>query len=674
MPSVSAAQRFRKDHPCPICGGYKEAPQGQGSRCWGFLSDDGRFAHCVRDEHAGRLSKHPNSDTYRHRLIGDCLCGVRHDPSPSSSSSNGAGPRRQVATYDYHNEAGTLVYQVVRYAPKGFSQRCPNGQGGWLWKLDGVRRLPYALPELIAAVKTGDTIFIPEGEKDCRILQQRGLVATTNSEGAGNWHNHFAEFFRGAQVVLLPDNDDEGRQHIAKVSRNLAPVVKWLKRVELPGLPKHGDVSDWLKAGHTVDELLALVDKAPIIRPEDLSDAEDHRGLELTSLADLLQESDEELPWLVDTLLPSRGFSLLAGKPKAGKSTFARCLALVVARGEPFLGRETTKGPVVYLALEEKRSEIRKHFREMGANGDEAIYTFAATAPTDALERIRTVAEAKHPALIIIDPLFRLTRVKDGNDYAQVTQALEPLLALARETGSHVLCAHHLGKGERSGGDAILGSTAIFAAVDTALILKRLEYYRTLASIQRYGEDLEETVLRFDTTTRTISLGELKEKEDEQRIAKAILEYLEACEQEEARQEAPTEPEITAAVEGWNRLKRSAIRSLVNERKVERVGKGARGDPFRYALPNSRLLVRPIDNVQAYENPKSAPSPDQHSDDSRTSDFAQSEIFANPAYENSDPKKDPLAKEDRCPRCGGQDWAEWHDGRRVCMACLRDTG
>jgi AAA domain len=101
-------------------------------------------------------------------------------------------------------------------------------------------------------------------------------------------------------------------------------------------------------------------------------DGEGHGSrMELTSLGDLLQETDEELPWLEENLLPSRGFSLLAGKPKAGKSTFARCLALAVARGECFLGRATTKGPVLYLALEEKRSEVRNHFREMGAKGDE---------------------------------------------------------------------------------------------------------------------------------------------------------------------------------------------------------------------------------------------------------------------------------------------------------------
>jgi predicted ATP-dependent serine protease len=269
---------------------------------------------------------------------------------------------------------------------------------------------------------------------------------------------------------------------------------------------------------------------------------------------------------------------LLVAKPKAGKSTLARNLALAIAQGKDFFFKCTQKGPVIYLALEEKRSEVRKHFQEMGATGEEEIYLFVASAPADALRQIRAVAEEKKPVLIIIDPLFRLTRVKDGNDYAQVTQALEPLLVLARETGAHVLCVHHAGKGEREGGDSILGSTAIFAAVDTALIMKRSERYRTLSSIQRYGEDLPETVLRFDQTSRTVTLGESKEHEEEARTADAIVDFLKT-------KEAPvTEAEIDAEVEGRTTRKRKAIRDLVAAGAVERTGKGGKKDPFHYVL------------------------------------------------------------------------------------------
>jgi RecA-family ATPase len=165
-----------------------------------------------------------------------------------------------------------------------------------------------------------------------------------------------------------------------------------------------------------------LVDEASH-KPETLPNGR----LPLTPLGDLLSEPEEAVPWLVDKSLPSGGFSLLVAKPKAGKSTLARNLALAVSRGDLFLNKPTQQGAVIYLALEEKRSEVRKHFQEMGATGAEEIYIFAASAPVDALKQIRAVVEDKKPVLLIVDPLFRLARVKDGNDYAQVTAALEPM-------------------------------------------------------------------------------------------------------------------------------------------------------------------------------------------------------------------------------------------------------
>jgi putative DNA primase/helicase len=267
---VTRTARFRKSSPCPICNGFDEAPRGTGQRCYGFLSDDGLYAHCTREESAGRLRLNADSQTYAHRLRGDCPCGGRHDPTPAVRprlSRRAGALRRQVAVYEYVDEQGTLLYQVVRFVDldgaKSFSQRRPDGQGGWLWNLNGVRRVLYELPALLAAVPAGTTIFIPEGEKDCLTLRQRELVATTNSEGAGKWRPDFAAYFVGAHVVVLPDNDAEGRAHADRVVASLLPVAASLKRLELPDLPAKGDVSDWFTAGHTVEELQALVAQAP---------------------------------------------------------------------------------------------------------------------------------------------------------------------------------------------------------------------------------------------------------------------------------------------------------------------------------------------------------------------------------------------------------------------------
>lgn len=167
-----------------------------------------------------------------------------------------------VATYDYKNSAGRLVFQVLRYRPKDFRQRRPDGAGGWIWNLDGVQRVLYRLPELLAA-DPATIAFVVEGEKDADRLHSLGLLATTNAQGAGKWRPAYAEALRGRPVVILPDNDAPGEAHAQDVARSLFGVAASVKAVNLPGLPAKGDVSDWLQDGHTVAELQDLCKAAP---------------------------------------------------------------------------------------------------------------------------------------------------------------------------------------------------------------------------------------------------------------------------------------------------------------------------------------------------------------------------------------------------------------------------
>lgn len=334
-------------------------------------------------------------------------------------------------------------------------------------------------------------------------------------------------------------------------------------------------------------------------------------GIKLTKLSDLFQEPEETTAWLVDGLLPSGGFSILVAKPKVGKSTLARTLALYVAKGESFLNRAVVKGVVIYLALEEKRTEIKRHFLDMGAIGSEEIHIYTGGTPADAIKQIREATERLRPVLVIIDPLFKLTKVKDGNDYIQVTNALDPLLRLSRDTGTHVLCVHHSPKGERSAEDCILGSQAIFGSVDTLLIMKRHENYRTMQTIQRYGNDLEETILNFDKETRLVTIGGTKQEEDINMVKKAILEFL------SIQTEPITEAVINQGVEGAVKLKCKALRELVAENKINREGKGTKGNPFKY----STILLPSIYVEVEKENPKTTGNQHGCKDYSTSQDF-----------------------------------------------------
>jgi putative DNA primase/helicase len=171
-----------------------------------------------------------------------------------------------VAHYDYVDEFGELLYQVVRLEPKDFRQRRPDKQS-WSWELDGVRRVPYGLPDLLGS--TPEAVYIPEGEKDCLSLRKLGLIATTNAGGAGiGWSPELTPHFTGREIVVLADNDGPGLMHAEGVAAALYPVAKSVCVVWLPGLPEHGDVTDWLEAGHTRQELEDVVAQTPLWEPQ----------------------------------------------------------------------------------------------------------------------------------------------------------------------------------------------------------------------------------------------------------------------------------------------------------------------------------------------------------------------------------------------------------------------
>jgi putative DNA primase/helicase len=183
--------------------------------------------------------------------------------APGDLFPDGQG-RRIAAIYDYEDTEWQLVRQVIRYEPKTFRQRRPDGEGGWSWNLQGVPDTVYQQPSL----REGPRCFIVEGEKDAhRFLVKLELSATTNAGGAGKWRDaHTNQLVQEGvkEVIILPDNDEPGRRHAESVARSCSQAGLTVKIVELPGLPEKGDVSDWLAAGHARGELLALVEAAPV--------------------------------------------------------------------------------------------------------------------------------------------------------------------------------------------------------------------------------------------------------------------------------------------------------------------------------------------------------------------------------------------------------------------------
>jgi DNA primase len=165
--------------------------------------------------------------------------------------------RRIVATYDYTDQDGNLLYQVVRYQPKAFRQRRPDGCGGWTWR-KGSRQVLYRLPEVLEAA----IVFVVEGEKDVETLRSHGFVATTNVGGAkAHWLPNYTEALRGREVILIPDNDPAGRKRVLNIARALLGKGARLVVLELEG---GKDVTEWFDRGHSEVELIAQLDSAEV--------------------------------------------------------------------------------------------------------------------------------------------------------------------------------------------------------------------------------------------------------------------------------------------------------------------------------------------------------------------------------------------------------------------------
>lgn len=172
--------------------------------------------------------------------------------------------RNVEAVYDYTDASGNLLYQVLRYFGKEFKQRRPSTDGGWIWGLGSAERVPFRL----AKVKHAEAVVVVEGEKDVLTLERVGLVGTCNNGGAGNFKPEVAGYFAGKHVAILPDNDEPGREHAMKVAALLFGVAKSLKIVELPGLPPKGDVTDFIAAGGTVEQIRECYRKAQPWTPD----------------------------------------------------------------------------------------------------------------------------------------------------------------------------------------------------------------------------------------------------------------------------------------------------------------------------------------------------------------------------------------------------------------------
>jgi hypothetical protein len=359
--------------------------------------------------------------------------------------------KKIVATYDYKNESGQLQYQSVRYEPKGFRQRRLDGERGWIWNLQGVRQVLYRLQELLRAAPD-DWIFIVEGEKDADRLCDEGLVATTCAMGAGKWDDSYSEFLNDRKLVaIIPDNDEAGRKHAKQVAESLARVGVKARIIELPGLAKGGDTSDWLNGGGAKEELLDLLDQTRPYKPA--TERYLHHQI-LSSVA------SKQVEYLWPEVMPLGMITSLISQEGEGKSTVASNITAHITTGKRWPNAPSVpnpKGHVIIFSHEEDLSRVL--VPRLTANGADlervvAGESFIETADGDEepfdIERhipeLDALAdEFPETRLVVFDPITSYVHCHE-NSNAKVRTALKPLIDFAARRNIAVLTLTHLNK------------------------------------------------------------------------------------------------------------------------------------------------------------------------------------------------------------------------------------
>jgi hypothetical protein len=394
-------------------------------------------------------------------------------PEKGTGKSNGGldphDDRNFVATYDY------IGFQKVRY-PKGqqppFRIRHREGNG-WKWGAgDADTSVLYRKDEIEEAISLEHTILVVEGEKDVENCRARGLHATCNAHGASEpdkkpkWKPAHSEQLRGADIVVIPDHDTAGYAHAEAICRMSLGIAKRVRRLDLakhwPKCPKGGDISDWLDAGHTREELDALIEQAEDYAQAPHTPSSPHSGWRFHD-----DKPSPPTPWLIKNLLPETGAGLLSGQWGTYKTTTALDLAVSVMAGPPFANRFIVKrrGGVAYFAVEGGgglKSRLDAIAQERGVSG-ELPFAWRSDCPplmaSNALDQLTRMAEEASQeikrrfgvslVLIFIDTVIAAAayaNAGDDNDTAVSQKVMSVLSGLSQQTGALVIGVDHFGK------------------------------------------------------------------------------------------------------------------------------------------------------------------------------------------------------------------------------------
>lgn len=379
--------------------------------------------------------------------------------------------------YEYKDEKGELLFECVRFTPKAFRQRRPDGAGEYIWNLKGIRRVLYQLPELI---KGEDPTFIVEGEKDVDNLREWGLTATCCPMGAEKWKSQAKEynpFFKGRSVVIIPDNDEEGERHLDQVASSLQGTARNINVLRLPGA---NDFSEWRDKDkdNTEEKFLILASEAPEFKKKGLlqkapltsnipEKIEEKPERIFITGRQLVKEKVKELPAPVKKglFVPQR-YTILAASDGEGKTLFCSQLSLSAITGTTFLDCFPVPKPVkvLYFCGENSRGDMQTKVKRQQEEMEkllgrsiekeleenfvlvEPININFFLNPKDKIE-LHAWLEDHKPDIVIFDPLADfISSQKSLSDDTLARGTVKTLTEIAQKYNCFPLLTTHLRK------------------------------------------------------------------------------------------------------------------------------------------------------------------------------------------------------------------------------------
>lgn len=473
--------------------------------------------------------------------------------------------RKIVQVYDYNDEDGQLVYQVVRYEPKDFRQRRPDPENPrqHIWNLNGVQAILYNLPEVAELVEHGDeesVLWIVEGEKDVLAIRDAyGDVATCNTMGAGKWSDDLTDSLIGfkGQVVIVIDNDEKakrpGQHHALTVYESVRAVADIDAELVYPVEGK--DAADVVGKYDAVSGFEAVTPE--MLRTEianagsDEPSAEDERlarvaeaaesmrvqrearallasevakttftGFGSMSLREALSKPREVKPAIVAGLQMQGHKATLTAQFKAGKTTLAGNLVRCLADGQPFLDRYPVfalPGNIGIFDYELTEDDALDMYGALGLHNTDRVFMESLRGEGFSLanefHRDQAVKWLTEHDIVywVVDPFGRALRgfgSENANDDVRVfLDTLDEVVERAGLLGT--LMPVHTGRMQHEvGAEHGRGATVVDDDADARWLLTRDNTGRRFFRAEgRNGVGTDEVSLEFDAATARLSTG-----------------------------------------------------------------------------------------------------------------------------------------------------------------------